>query len=472
MTMLTAIVRKEFTEMWRDGRVRATSIALLLLLTGATAYGWQQTRALGAERRAAQELTRSHWVSQPARNPHSAAHYGIYAFKPRTTLATLDDGVDPYTGVLAWLEAHKQNEFKYRPAQDASSAQRFGSLTAALTLQLLVPLLIVLVAHAAFAREREQGTLRQLLSLGVSPVTLGVGKAVGSAAALGVVLVPAALIGALALVGLGDDGSLDLGRVLTLSGVYLLYFFAWLCVTLIASIRSNTARGALAGSLAVWMVTTVLAPRLATEVVRRVQPTPSAQTFAAAIKRDLAGGMEGHGGRDAHFAAFEARVLKQYGVDSISQLPVSFSGLELEEGERWGNKVFDKHYGALWQAFDTQERVRSWIGTVAPVLSIKAMSMGLAGTDVAHHRRFADASEAYRRSLVTRMNNAMQKTADGDDFAVKADPALWKSVGAFAYTLPGLAWAVHQHRIDAMVLACWALLSAVLLWRTLHRLTP
>jgi ABC-2 type transport system permease protein len=470
--MLTTIAKKEFVEMWRDGRVRAASLALLLLLTGAVGYGWQQTQVLGAERQAAQSLTRKHWISQPARNPHSAAHYGVYAFKPRTVLATLDDGVDPYTGVLTWLEAHKQNDFKYRPAQDASSAQRFGALSAALTLQVLVPLLIVLVGHAAFAREREQGTLRQLLSLGVSPRLLGVGKALGSTAALAVVLVPAAILGAVALVGQGDDGSLDIGRAMLLAIAYLLYFAAWLGVTLAISARSGTARTALAGTLGLWMVTTVLAPRLATEVVRRLYPTPTAQAFAAAIKSDLEGGVDAHGGRDAHFAAFEARVLKKYGVDSVSQLPVSFAGLELEEGERWGNTVFDKHYGALWSTFAAQERARALLGVIAPALAIKSVSMALAGTDVAHHRRFADASEQYRRSLVTRMNNAMVKTADGDDFAVKADPALWKAVGAFEYTLPGVRWVLQQQPVAIGVVMGWAVVSMIWMLRLVRRLSP
>jgi ABC-2 type transport system permease protein len=470
--MLTTIVKKEFVEMWRDGRVRAASLALLLLLTGAVGYGWQQTQVLGAERQAAQSLTREHWISQPARNPHSAAHYGVYAFKPRTVLATLDDGVDPYTGVLTWLEAHRQNDFKYRPAQDASSAQRFGALSAALTLQVLVPLLIVLVGHAAFAREREQGTLRQLLSLGVSPRLLGVGKALGSTAALAVVLVPAAILGAVALVGQGDDGSLDIGRAMLLAIAYLLYFAAWLGVTLAISARSGTARTALAGTLGVWMVTTVLAPRLATEVVRRLYPTPTAQAFAAAIKSDLEGGVDAHGGRDAHFAAFEARVLKKYGVDSVSQLPVSFAGLELEEGERWGNTVFDKHYGALWSTFAAQERARALLGVIAPTLAIKSVSMALAGTDVAHHRRFADASEQYRRSLVTRMNNAMVKTTDGDDFAVKADPALWKAVGAFEYTLPGVRWVLQQQPVAVGVVMGWAVVSMMWMLRLVRRLSP
>ncbi|MDZ7632489.1 MAG: hypothetical protein U5K74_14360 [Gemmatimonadaceae bacterium] len=83
--MLTTIIRKEFTETMRDGRVRTAAVALLLLLGGSLLYGVRQTRVLAAERETARQVTRSHWLSQAPKNPHSAAHYGIYAFKPRAT---------------------------------------------------------------------------------------------------------------------------------------------------------------------------------------------------------------------------------------------------------------------------------------------------------------------------------------------------------------------------------------------------
>ena len=94
-------------------------------------------------------------------------------------------------GVAVWLEAHKQNDFRYRPAQDATAVARFGELSAAAVLQLLVPLLIILLGFSAFAGERDLGTLRQLLSLGVRPRDLAAGKALGVASALGLLLVPA-----------------------------------------------------------------------------------------------------------------------------------------------------------------------------------------------------------------------------------------------------------------------------------------
>jgi ABC-2 type transport system permease protein len=468
--MLMTILRKEFTETMRDGRVRTASVALLLLLGGSLLYGVKQTTALAAERDTARQLTRTHWLSQAPKNPHSAAHYGIYAFKPRATLATLDDGVDPYVGVTTWLEAHKQNEYQFRPAQDATSAQRFGALTAATALQLLVPLLIVLLGFSAFAGEREQGTLRQVLSLGVRPATLGAGKALGIAAALGVVLVPATVIGVFAITGIGDGS--DLTRVLVLVACYLAYFVAWLGLTLTISAFSKTGRVALAGSLGVWMLVSILAPRLMTDVVRSLHPTPSAAAFAAAMKRDLDGGVDGHGGAAERDRLFKEAVLKKYGVDSLSQLPVSFAGLSLDEGERHGNEVFDKHYSALWNTFAQQERVRELSALASPVLAMRSLSMALSGTDVAQHVHFQSAAEQYRRQLMTAMNGEITTKAKGSDFEYKADSATWAKVPPFEYEAPEVGWVLQRHVPAMALLAFWAVGAVLVTWWSIRRMAP
>src|SRR5688500_13195730 len=167
--MIARIARKEMTEMLRDGRFRWTAVVIGILLVGALTTGVNQYRRTAAERDAAARGARAHWLTQAPKNAHSAAHYGVYAFKPAMPLSFVDQGVDRYVGVFAWLEAHKQNDFKYRPAQDATALERFGAWTAASVLQLLVPLLIIMLAFPAVAGEREQGTLRQLLSLGLRP---------------------------------------------------------------------------------------------------------------------------------------------------------------------------------------------------------------------------------------------------------------------------------------------------------------
>ena len=61
----------------------------------------------------------------------------------------------------AFLEAHKQNLFAGRPAADAPPGARFGELTAATALQILVPLVIELVEAARRARNEARVTANE-----------------------------------------------------------------------------------------------------------------------------------------------------------------------------------------------------------------------------------------------------------------------------------------------------------------------
>jgi ABC-2 type transport system permease protein len=102
--MVRTIARKELVEMLRDGRFRTLAVLVLVLSAVSFAAGWRQYVNVQRQHLEAQQETRAQWVNQPAKNPHSAAHYGMYAFKPKSRLSLVDTGIDPYVGVAAWLE--------------------------------------------------------------------------------------------------------------------------------------------------------------------------------------------------------------------------------------------------------------------------------------------------------------------------------------------------------------------------------
>lgn len=470
--MTARIARKEFTSMVRDGRFRSAGLLVAMLLVTALLLGWNQYRDLRRQHEQARAGTRQHWLTQGKKNPHSAAHYGVYAFQPKSPLALVDTGTDPYTGVAVWLEAHKQNAFKYRPAQDGTILARFGELTAATVLQLLVPLLIILLAFGAFAGERETGTLRQLLSLGVDPRHLAAGKALGIAAAMALLLVPAAAAGALALSLASENGAFaaTLPRLALLALVYLLYFFTLLAVSLAVSASARTSRMALVGLLGFWIFNCLVAPRAAADLSKRLSPTPSAFQFAQAVAHDLKNGADGHAPPDARAERLKRQVLQQYRVSDLKALPVNFTGISLQASEEEGNLVFDKHYGRLWNSFDRQNRLQQWAGVLAPLLPVRALSMGLAGTDFAQHRHFAEAAEKYRRYFIQVMNEDIVHNAAGKTVYLR-EGDLWKQVKDFDYQAPDLGWVVRNHIAGLGLLAAWLAAAAALAWRSILRLT-
>ena len=457
--MIKHIARKEFTDVVRDGRFRWCAALVGALLLVSLGHGWVQARRSQAELAAAQAVARDHWESQGEKNPHSAAHYGIYAFKPRLALSFVDDGVDPYTGTSVWLEAHRQNDFFLRPAQDATAAQRIGALTAAQVLQHLVPLLIILLTFGALAGEREQGTLRQLLATGVGRSDLAVGKALGVAGALALLLVPAAVAGAAAIVVSSPGPAASaLARGAVLTGIYLAYFAAFVGLSLAVSARVRSARNALVVLLAVWVVNGLVAPRAAVDLSKWIHPTPSALEFARTLQDEMAAGVEGIERPDR--AALTDRLLAEHGVERAEDLPVNEVGVYLQESEEFGNRIFDRNYGALWDAFERQGVVHEALAAAAPLLAVRALSMGLAGTDVEQHRHFATAAETYRRDLMRSMNGDLAENSRTGELYT-AGPELWAQTPPLRYDAPTLGWVLNNRLLSLLVLAAW-LAGAVL----------
>ena len=466
--MIRTIARKELVEMLRDGRFRIAAAVVLVLLTGALLLGWQHYRDVSRQHAAAQQATRAQWLGQGKKNPHSAAHYGIYAFKPKLPLTMVDTGTDPYTGVAVWLEAHKQNEFKYRPAQDATAVQRLGELTGSSVLQLLVPLLIVLLAFQTFSGEREQGTWRQMLSLGVRPADLARGKALGVAGALAILLVPATLTGvaALTLASGQADMSAALPRMMWMALAYLLYFGIFAAGSLAVSAWAPSSRAALIGLLAFWMFNGLIAPRGASDLAKALRPTPSAFSFAHRLELDLAG--SGHDSSEERIKRLERDLLKKYNVSRVEDLPINFNGARLQDGEDHGNLIFDRAYSDLWQTFSEQDGVRRVISLVAPSLAVQSASMAFAGSDFPQHAHFAKAAEEYRRLIQRTMNEDLMKNA-GNSGAYYANDDLWARVPPFVYNAPGAWWVMLRQVPSFGVLAGWMGLMALFFVRGVNR---
>jgi len=454
--MILHIARKEMTEMVRDGRFRISGAILFTLLAGALLLGWQHYVQVSAQHAAARSATREQWLNQGKKNPHSAAHYGIYAFKPKAPLSLLDPGTDPYTGVAVWLEAHKQNEFKYRPAHDATAVQRFGELTGATVMQLLVPLLIVLLTFNAFSSERELGTLRQLLSLGVNRAHLAAGKALGVCLALSLLLVPAAAIGAFAITT--ASGSIEmlaaLPRAAGLTLSYLLYFGVFIATSLAVSAWASSSRAALIGLLAFWMVNTLIAPRAASDIAKALRPTPSAFEFTHNMERALAEGAE------TRIKLLETELLRKYNVDSIESLPVNFNGIRLQEGENHGNHVFDQAYAELWRTFSQQDTVHRVLAVLMPGLAARSLSMAFAGTDFPQHAHFATAAEQHRRLIQRVMNDDLMRNASNTG-SYFAGNALWSKVPPFEYTAPDARWVASLYASTLAILALWVVAASI-----------
>lgn len=450
--MVVTIARKELRLLVRDGRLPWAGGVVLVLLATALLVGWERRAEIRTERAAAQSLDYDDWVAQPERHPHNAAHQGMHVFKPDPALSVIDPGIDPYVGSTIWLRAHLQSELTFMPAQDATGLQRFGELSAAWVLQVLGPLLVIVLGFDAFSSERELGTLRQTLSLGITPRQLFWGKTLGLTMALGVLLGPAAVIAALATVtGSGAAIGDTTARLAWLLLGYSLYLAVAVFMVLAVSAIVRSSRLALVTLLGVWIATTLLAPRAASDLSRLWHPNPTRLDFNASLGADI--------GRVA-----EQVWQQNFGVSTqwSPDLPLDKWGVALQVDDHAGYGVMDRHFAALWDTFDAQQRAQEWLGLAAPVLAVRAFSMAVAATDFSHYRHFSLAAEGHRRVLQDAMSADLVENADPrgtGHFDYRASADLWRHVPPFQYRLPSVSWAVSNTTLSLGVLLASVLLS-------------
>jgi ABC-2 type transport system permease protein len=450
------IARRDLIELVRGVRLYWMGGLLLVLLGTSLTVGWQRQRESHAERARAQALDYADWLAQPERHPHDAAHQGMHVFKPEAALSIIDPGIGPYVGSTLWLRAHRQTEVKFRPARDATGLMRFGSLSAAWVLQLLGPLWVIVLGFSAISGEREQGTLRQTLSLGVAMRQVLWGKALALGAMLALLLVPAGLVGAAAVLLSADPGTRAdaMLRFAGLAGAHSIYLTAFAFIVLTVSAWASSSRLSLVCLLGVWIGLVLVLPRLLADASRTWVPTESRREFDRRLGAEL-----GAATQNAWKERFGAG--KPFGPG----VPLSQWGVGLRVYDQAGYGVMDRHFHALWESYARQQALQGWASVLCPTIAVRALSMGLAGTDFDEHRAFSMAAEAQRRLMQDIISEDLVEHADGhgeQHFTYRASPELWARVPPFEYH-PASAGAALQRNAGNLAL----LIGAALFWMVL-----
>lgn len=456
------IAKKEIADLLHDKRLHWSALTLYALFGLALFSGWQYFTQTQPRHAAAQASSYQQWLAQGTKNPHSAAHYGFYAFKPVPLMAIVDKGMDEYLGNSVWMEAHKQNNVSNRTAQDVTDVSRFGSLTVGFVMQFLLPLVIIILTFNAVSKERESGTLRMLLSTQIRGVQLLAGKGVAAFLVVaGVMLLPMLLAsaGIMLLAGGAQAFIASLPAFAVWTVFVLASVVLWIALGLVVSASVRESGAALVVLLGVWTLGAFFVPRMSGSLARTLHPTPSAFAFNEQVIFEKANGVDGHNSADERSKALEARVLKQYGVDSLSQLPVSFAGIALQEGENSDYLVFDKNYGQLFRTFQRQESVMKALNLLSPVLVAQSLSRALAGTDTDKHIHFTNNAEQFRRVIMKTMNDDMRDNGAKDkekrDFGYMAGDELWHKIPPYAYVQPSVGFALGNQMLSIMSLLAW-----------------
>ena len=466
--MIAAIVRTEWRAILRNQVARAAGILMLALTLAAIVVSHERVSAVNAERARFQAGADAQWKAQPDRHPHRVVHYGHYVFRPLSPLAFFDFGVDPFTGHTLFLEGHRQNSANFSDAGQSSVLLRFGQLTPAFVLQVLTPLLIAFLAFGSVARERERGQLRLQLTQGVRGGTLLAGKLLAHGAIALLLGAPAFLaLGAIAIL----HGAVAL-EALTMLAAYALYLLLWAVLAVLVSSALPRARDALLALVGIWIVTTILLPRLSPDLAMRAVSLPTRIETEAAIHARLKALGDSHDPDDPYFSRFRQKVLDQYGVSRVEDLPVNYGGLVMQEGERLTSALFDEFMRADYARQLEQRGIVHGAAIASPLIALRRLSTALAGADLDSHTRFLFEGERYRYRFIQTLNglHATEVKHEGDRDQ-RISSSHYTETPRFAYTPPSYRDVAARHAGPAFLLiAGWLLALGVAARYLAHRL--
>lgn len=456
------IIKNEWSALGRNKVLLGISLGFLAVLLISVYMGNVQTDHQQARYEEAKQEVRKLWEEIDAMNPHGAAHYGTYVFKPSNMLSSLDEGVNSVTGNVIRVEGHVQNEIVYSEASQMQVVSKFGKLKSSLLLQYILPLLLLFLSFHSVSSERQSGRYKLLVLQGASPTSIVWSKAL-AIWLFGLVILSITMLIYLLLNVSSIDGDI-LSRSLYFYISYALYYFIIVCLTVLFSARWQNSTIALTSMLGIWILWTIFLPNIILSTVENSYPLPSRNEFKSSMREDRSKGIDGHNPRDERGKELEADILKEYGVSSVEELPINFDGIRMQADEEYGNKVWDKHFGNLRNVMAQQKRRYQLAGIIDPFISLQNASMGFAASDNLHHEEFLIQVENYRRSFIKMLNDkhAFGGSKSGD-WGWTADQDFYRSVPDYEYQPIALKSVMNNYWIDLLYILAWSVFVGLLL---------
>ena len=468
MNNVKLIARHFIRTVWKGKVIIPVYTVWLALVLYAVITGYATYTKQNQIRKDYQAKARQSWDANPDKHPHRMAHFGSFAFRIKHPLSMFDNGMESYTGNAVFLEAHKQNTANYSEASFSTGLLRFGEISLAMLLQTVLPLIIFFLGFNAVAQQRENATLKILVSQGAGFKQLIWGNSIGLFVVGIAFLLPVlvATVVSVAVQSYAGAASFIRFGMISVSALVFLWIISVLAIGV--SAISSTGRTALLSLLGVWLMLAIVLPKTMQAIGSYVYPAPGKIQFQAAVESAILKQGDSHDPDDAHFKKLKDSVLHANKVDSIQQLPFNYSGFVMQQGERMSAEVYDAHLQRLHTIYDKQNRISYNSAFINPFISFKNITMAFSGTDFAAYRHFQQQAETYRYDLAQTMNVLQMKyisnkKLSSTDKPYSIDKSHWTSFPDFKSQYLPVSAVIKQQRVALFALAVWLGLSVFLI---------
>lgn len=468
------LLHKELLALIRDSRLLSLALVFVVLFISVLTTTYYKIQKSQEEKIIATQAMQIQWDNQGDKHPHRGAHLGVYVFAPESSLSAFDPGINHYLGQILLLEPHKRNMMRFSKEDDSLFSNNLGEFTPTFILISLLPLLIIGMTYNSISLEKETGTLRLLRASGQNFYDIIFAKFLVQFLAIAFLLL-VAISPIFILIGLNGGVFLweSITQTLALFISYLLYSSVFIAIGLIISTYASSSRQALMLLIAVWVLFIFIMPRVASTSASATLALPSATEFWNNIHHDYTNGLPGEDNRTTRMNHFEADLMQKYNVHKLENIPVGLHALKRMHQEEYSNKVHEFHFNLLWDKYTSHEDTLRAFSFMSPTMTMRLLSMKLAGTDLMHRRHFEDQSELYRRYYVKHLDAWDANNTKGlSSYANRyGNDALWQSIEHFNYIQPDLGYVLRNATKDMTYLLLWVFISMILLSLSVRRIS-
>ena len=402
------------------------------------------------------------WLSQPTTNAHMATHFGQTVYKPVSPLAGFDPGAVSKYGSSVFLQAHHQSSPENPLIYDEVDLLQNEAYSPAVLLELFGPLLIIVLGIASIAREKEGGTLSILLTSGAPWSAIAMGKCLATLFAIFVVAAPGLFL--LALPWFESNcllPPLDLGaREIVLVAALAIYYAGWFGVTVWVTAKSRSLSGSFSVLIALWSIVALVMPRIAGDVASFASPLPTYAEIRMEKENAIHSANQSSVEQAKATQTLEEKLLKQFKVERIEDLPIDIAGARMIAQEDHANQLYDEIEKRVSDARKRQNDIIGGFQFASPYMAMRAVSTSFTATHRNHHFDFMSDAENYRRQYVKELNTAEMNGEEPGNLP-EEQRQFWSKVTEYQ---PGFVSVVKDISGCVPALACvgvWGLLAVV-----------
>jgi ABC-type transport system involved in multi-copper enzyme maturation permease subunit len=406
--MVKTIAKKEFHNNLLTFRFTFGTLILILLILAVTLVNVKNYKDLNQEYmfsiKEAERLLKENRV-------YSTIRYN--AIKPPEILSILNLGVTNRLGNSVLISRREVPYPTKKYTQENPLLNIFSSLDLTLVYRIVISLLAMLFVFDAISGEKENGTLRLLLSQKVSRFKIILGKYFGNMLTLAFSFLLSLIISFIAIIlNFPNLSSREWLRILIFALFTLLYISIFLIVGLWLSSLTKKASHTLIFCLFCWIFLVIIIPNLSTYLATVIKPVPMEKSTEPKIKeinnriakktnewRELnrttiqySGGTFG----DGLFLAWAPRET----IDYYQKFFLFAEPLYKERAEEiW--KVKQDYYLLLKR----QEKFAAGVSRVSPAGLYQETAELIARTGILNYERFIRQAMIYRESFFNYLNS-------------------------------------------------------------------